>query len=77
MGWRACTGNPWGERRTVSTRRRLAVFCGIALRMGGSSPYPLRPAGPDVVRQAGHVVRVAHEDGSLDGREGVSAEGGT
>lgn len=44
-----------------------------ALRAGGET---LGGAGADVVGETGAVVGVAHEDGGLDGGEGVAAEGG-
>ena len=40
----------------------------------GDVTYALGIAGADVVRQAGDVVRVAHEDGGLDSRESVAGK---
>lgn len=37
--------------------------------------YTASAAGTDVVGQAGGVVGVAHEDGGLDGVQGVAAQG--
>lgn len=43
-------------------------------RRGVGATYALRGTRSDIVRQAGAVARIAHEDSRFDGGEGVAGE---
>ena len=52
-------------------RRQSEFVYGVDRR----TTYTLGLASADIVREASNVVRVAHEDGGLDGGEGSAGEG--